>query len=492
MIQAVIFDFDGTLVDSEPAYREVDSRFLLEKGVLLSDEEWDKAIGMGGGPFFAYIKERHGVAGSVADLVAEKDDLYLAHAPASVQPFPKALELARYLYVHGVPVGIATSSRRRVLDAMLDATGIGWLFDATVASDDVRRSKPAPDAFLLAAQRLRVDPADCLVLEDSVYGVEAARSAGMTVVALPHPGMEGRTGYERADAIVHGGAAKIDVDQLIASYGLAGDAGDEALQRLRDVVWKRHESARRPMPWRTTHDPYHILVSEFMLQQTQVSRVEPKYSEFLASFPTVQALANAELSEVLSHWQGLGYNRRGKNLRDAALEIVDRFEGSVPRRLEDLVSLPGVGAYTASAVVAFAFEEPVVVLETNIRRVVLHYLFQGADNVADAEVVEVIERLITEPVREWYYALMDYGSHLGSTLRNANRRSRQYKVQSPFAGSVREVRGKILRAVTQRSSLTLNELEQAVGPTDSRYAPALEALEREGLIVVEGDLVRIR
>jgi A/G-specific adenine glycosylase len=247
------------------------------------------------------------------------------------------------------------------------------------------------------------------------------------------------------------------------------------------------------MPWRETSDPYRILVSEFMLQQTQVSRVVAKYAAFVNRFPDVRALAAASLQEVLTLWQGLGYNRRGKNLREAARTVVERFDGHLPDDAELLKTLPGVGKYTASAVAAFAFERPIVVLETNIRRVFLHHFFPRCESVHDRLIEPLVEATMPRgSVREWYYALMDYGARLGRILPNANRRSAHYTRQSAFHGSVREVRGRVIRALTREGTLTLGALERAVGPADSRLEQALESLEREGLIVLEGRRARLR
>src|SRR3989338_7324816 len=142
------------------------------------------------------------------------------------------------------------------------------------------------------------------------------------------------------------------------------------MKDFRSTVWKYwKEHGRHDLPWRLTHDPYRILVSEVMLQQTQVPRVIEKYKEFLKKFPTVRALAKASLSDVLKVWSGLGYNRRGKYLHDAAKEIV--AVGNIREALAS--SLPGVGPYTRAAVRVFAFNEPDILIETNIRAAYIHH-----------------------------------------------------------------------------------------------------------------------
>lgn len=491
-IRAVVFDLDGTLIDSEPNYREADARFLVEHGILISDEEWSDIVGMGGPAFIELLRAR-GLTGSTDALIAEKDERYLAHAAGRTRAFPRVLELVRYLGVHGIPLAVATSSRRVVADAMLAEVGLVGSFHAVVASDEVPHPKPAPDLYLEAARRLGVEPSECLAIEDSQYGVEAACDAGMRVVAMPAPGTEGKPGFARADLLVVGGAERLELADVVRRFKLARESDTGTVVRFQAVVREFFEGAARPMPWRETNDPYRILVSEFMLQQTQVARVLPKYEAFLERFPTIETLAEANLSDVLALWQGLGYNRRGKNLRDAARFVCDHFGGVVPSEPEQLERLPGVGGYTASAVAAFAFARPVVVLETNIRRLFIHYFLQLEENVHDRQIEPLIrETLPSRGVREWYYALMDYGSYLGRTFANPNRRSRHYTRQSAFAGSVREVRGRIVRVLTARGTLTMMELERAVGPTDERFVPALDALERDGIVRRERDRVSLQ
>ncbi len=203
---------------------------------------------------------------------------------------------------------------------------------------------------------------------------------------------------------------------------------------------------KRDLPWRETEDPYQILVSEIMLQQTQAERVVLKYHNFLAQFPTVQTLADAPVGEVLKAWQGLGYNRRALHLKRAALILSREHGGEVPRSFAALDALPGVGAYTASAVLAFAHNEPTVFIETNIRTVFLHHFFLTRRKVADTEILKLVkETLPTKDAREWYSALMDYGAMLKRTVGNPNVKSAQYAKQSRFKGSRRELRGEILR-----------------------------------------------
>ncbi|HKJ85437.1 MAG TPA: HAD family phosphatase, partial [Spirochaetia bacterium] len=175
----------------------VDEQYLRSKGIELSDEEWEEVVGMGGGPFIDLLRSRFGIEGTTADLIAEKDDLYLEYAAGRTRTFPTITELVRYLFVHGYRLAVGTASRRRVLDRVLEEAGLAPYFDATVGSDEVEHSKPAPDIFLEAARRLGAAPDRCLVIEDSQYGVEAAGRAGMRVVALPAAGTEGKERFTR-------------------------------------------------------------------------------------------------------------------------------------------------------------------------------------------------------------------------------------------------------------------------------------------------------
>lgn len=259
------------------------------------------------------------------------------------------------------------------------------------------------------------------------------------------------------------------------------------------LEWGRNH--RRDMPWRNTRDPYEILVSEVMLQQTQVSRVLPKYEAFLREFPTLEALADTSQPSLLRIWQGLGYWNRALRLRDAARVILNEFDSEFPRDPATLMKLPGIGLYTAGAVACFAFGCAEPFLDTNIRRVYLFFFFPGEDDVPDSSIMEVARRAVwTEDPREWGYALFDYGA---MELRDStiNRRSRHYSRQSAFEGSFRSFRTQALRHVLAQegTSLSREELEgflaERLATEDHPYTPqdVLDALIDDGLLKASHD-----
>ena len=235
----------------------------------------------------------------------------------------------------------------------------------------------------------------------------------------------------------------------------------------------------RDLPWRKTTDPYKVLVSEVMLQQTQVDRVIPKYTSFLKQFPTLKALARADLKDVLKEWQGLGYNRRAKALHD-----VSQQTSRLPRDYDELCKLPGIGPYTAGAIRAFAYNEPEPIIETNIRTVYTHHFFPGGEAVHDSEIVKLIERTLDrENPREWYSALMDYGSHLKKKGIKINSKSAHYTKQSGFKGSNREVRGAVVRELSQtETGLTPLAISQRTGLSRDAIQKQIDALVNEGLL----------
>jgi A/G-specific adenine glycosylase len=254
---------------------------------------------------------------------------------------------------------------------------------------------------------------------------------------------------------------------------------------FQETIWQKGRELFRDMPWRQDTRPYYVMVSEIMLQQTQVDRVVPKFEAFIQRFPNIQVLASAPLGDVLQMWSGLGYNRRAKFLHEAAKKIIETFDGVFPDNEKDLVSLPGVGVNTAGAILAYSFNVPSLFIETNIRTVYFYHFFDEKEAVSDTELRAVVEATAdTEHPREWYWALMDYGSYLKRQGIGQNNKSSHYKKQSPLKGSVREVRGQILKLLTSAEfdELTLRKELNA----DERFEPALLSLQKEGLIAKTG------
>ncbi len=238
------------------------------------------------------------------------------------------------------------------------------------------------------------------------------------------------------------------------------------------------------MPWRKTRDVYKILVSEVMLQQTQVERVAPFYNTFTRKFPTAKKLAAAPLSAVLKSWQGLGYNRRAKMLHNAAKELAVRKVKSVP----ELEALPGVGPYTARAVAAFAWNKGDVFVETNIRTAVIHHFFPKKKKVSDKDIEKILAQALPKGrAREWYSALMDYGAYLKRSGVSHNAKSRTYMKQSKFVGSLREARGAILREVALGAASSAYLVDLLGADRRAQMRTALRALFAEGLVGKEGE-----
>lgn len=249
-------------------------------------------------------------------------------------------------------------------------------------------------------------------------------------------------------------------------------------------------SGRHDLPWRKTRDPYKVLVSEVMLQQTQVERVIPYYRAFLRRFPNVSALSTAPLGDVLRLWQGLGYNRRAKMLQEAAKAV--HTKGRFPRTVEELEALPGVGKYTARAVAAFAYNEDVLMVETNIRTAVLYHLFPGEEVVSDEEVCNVLQKAMPAgDSRTWYWALMDYGSYLKKSGVRTNARQKGYRKQSAFKGSSREIRGAILRALIGQPRTTRFLIALFGKEKEHQALGQLKRLYEEGLIEKKGATYRL-
>ncbi len=260
--------------------------------------------------------------------------------------------------------------------------------------------------------------------------------------------------------------------------------------RFRTSVWQHYRAhGRHDLPWRKNHTLYRVLVSEVMLQQTQVERVIPFYKNFLKKFPTARRLADAPLSDVLKSWQGLGYNRRAKMLHAAAKDLtITRFDLVTRSNLvTELEKLPGVGPYTARAVAAFAYNQDVIVIETNIRTAVVHHFFSNKKKVSDVEIEKIlIEVLPKGNAREWYSALMDYGSDLKRSGISLNKKSAMYTKQSKFAGSLREARGAIVRLLARKPASQASIIKLFDVSRRTQLLEALEALCMESLIKKNG------
>jgi A/G-specific adenine glycosylase len=227
-----------------------------------------------------------------------------------------------------------------------------------------------------------------------------------------------------------------------------------------------------------------------MLQQTQVERVEKKFPEFIGRFPSLEALASAPLSDLLSCWQGMGYNRRALALKRCAAILVDEYDGSFPRDTKTLATLPGIGPATAASFAAFAFNEPVVFIETNIRRVFIHYFFPYTESVPDASIIPLAEKaLYRKNPRVWYWSVMDLGTALRMQFPNPNRRSTHYSRQTPFFGSEREIRGALLREGLQHPGIHRVDLIKKTGAGSGRVQRLLDGLVAEGFLKYYGETV---
>ncbi|MEJ2233891.1 MAG: hypothetical protein P8X67_08195 [Syntrophobacterales bacterium] len=270
----------------------------------------------------------------------------------------------------------------------------------------------------------------------------------------------------------------------LARIGDTQELKPTEVEEFRQTIYQYYADHRREMPWRVSRDPYHIVVSEIMLQQTQVGRVLSKYEQFISTFPDFDSVSKAPLQEILNVWQGLGYNRRALALQKICQMVVTEYGGELPNCVETLQTFPGIGPATAGAICAFAFNQPTVFIETNIRRVFIHFFFPKKNGVKDKEILPLVERTLdTRSPRRWYHALMDYGAMLKNEEHNPNRRSAHYNRQPPFRGSDREIRGLILKTLLKKPDLTEAELVRLVDKSPERVRPIIAQLIIEGFIV---------
>jgi A/G-specific adenine glycosylase len=259
------------------------------------------------------------------------------------------------------------------------------------------------------------------------------------------------------------------------------------VKSFRKEIYRYFKEFGRDLPWRKTLDPYRILVSEIMLQQTQVDRVINKYNEFIKVFPGFPSLKRAPLARIFSIWRGLGYNRRALALKKIARVVVQEYGGRLPDTVDRLSSLPGIGKATASAICAFAFNRPAVFIETNIRTVLIHRFFRRRRSVDDSEIAVFVEKTMDKnSPRKWYSALMDYGAMLKKEYPGLSKKSKQYKKQSSFQGSRRQLRGKVLGLLFENPKRTERMLLRELGGDKANgLHEILKEMVREGLITCE-------
>jgi A/G-specific adenine glycosylase len=236
---------------------------------------------------------------------------------------------------------------------------------------------------------------------------------------------------------------------------------------------------RHDLPWRQTTNRYHVLVSEIMLQQTQVNRVIEKYTRWIQTFPTSESLANASLSQVLSAWSGLGYNSRGKRLQESAKIIVEKYKGIVPNNPEELLTLPGIGPYTARSVLIFADNAPLATVDTNIRRILIHE-FNLPETISDKELFSLAEEVVPKnKSRDWHNALMDYGATLLTSKATGIKPKTK---QSAFKDSKRYYRGQIIKVLTTEKKLSLAQAKKLFPDCKHDLKEIFETLRNEGLL----------
>lgn len=257
-----------------------------------------------------------------------------------------------------------------------------------------------------------------------------------------------------------------------------------SIKSFQKTILDHYKKTGRDLPWRKTNDPYSIVVSEIMLQQTQAERVIPKYHAFLERFPTFADLAKALLPDVLKLWQGLGYNRRAINLQRLAKEVTEKYNGKLPKDPLLVDELPGIGPATASSVVTYAFNIASPFIETNVRTVFIHFFFKDRDEVSDDELRPLVEKATPKDnPRRWNNALMDYGVKLKKEFKNPSRKSKHYTKQSKFEGSNRQLRGKIVKLLLENPEMSCDELANTLNKPLTTIEQNLTQLTKEGFSI---------
>lgn len=253
-----------------------------------------------------------------------------------------------------------------------------------------------------------------------------------------------------------------DFHQWFADQQKQGDLidWDIVFQSFQTALKTYYAHNKRLFAWREIITPYNVVVSEIMLQQTQTERVAQKFPQFIATFPDFVSLAQASKQELIQQWVGLGYNRRAFALQGIAQAVIEHYQGILPYDPAILQTFKGIGPATAASIAAFAYNQPTVFIETNVRTVFLHTFFHDLESVSDKDIFPLVEKTLDkEHARDWYYALMDYGVCLKKLYPNPSRKSRHYVKQSTFQGSDRQVRGAVLKLLAHQDEVSLQELK---------------------------------
>jgi A/G-specific adenine glycosylase len=261
---------------------------------------------------------------------------------------------------------------------------------------------------------------------------------------------------------------------------------------FRRTIYSNYEESGRVFPWRENTDPWGVMISEFMLQQTQTDRVIAYWERWMRLWPSPRDLAKAPLDKVMREWNGLGYNRRACYIKDSAGIIVKSFAGKVPETPLDLESLPGVGPYAAGAIACFGYNYPAIFIETNIRATMLHFFFQGREGIKDKEIFPLLKAVLDrENPRKWYWALMDYGAALKHVTTNPNRKSAHYTKQSIFSGSFRQQRGQVIKALVFLGPGSVEDLARRTGLGKEDVYKVMETLERDLMVAEDEGVYRV-